>query len=201
MAATQGLKPQTAAHGAKLVDDSSGPGTARLKRQRELYGGLRWRACFCGWCASLGVAALLVGLVAAAAAAYRYWHGGGAFTQHAALVAVVAAACVVCSLAIAYYTGGYVAGRMARFDGGMQGLGVWLWGIAMAVVVGCAVVLFVVSYNLYDSITLPRIPLTQSELTVGGAIVLGVSLAATLGAAVLGGKRGVHLHRKVDEVP
>lgn len=28
---------------------------------------------------------------------------------------------------VAYYCGGYVAGRMARFDGMKQGLAVWLW--------------------------------------------------------------------------
>jgi hypothetical protein len=35
-------------------------------------------------------------------------------------------------LALAYFCGGYVAGRMARFDGARQGIGVWLWGLIAA---------------------------------------------------------------------
>ena len=30
---------------------------------------------------------------------------------------------------LAYFSGGYVAGRMARFNGVGQGLMVWLWGV------------------------------------------------------------------------
>ena len=37
-------------------------------------------------------------------------------------VSLVAAIVLVAVLALAYYTGGYVAGRMSRFDGARQGL-------------------------------------------------------------------------------
>lgn len=40
---------------------------------------------------------------------------------------------------VAYSCGGYVAGRMARFDGMEQGLGVWLWAILVAVLVAVLV--------------------------------------------------------------
>ena len=42
---------------------------------------------------------------------------------------------------LAYYCGGYVAGRMARFSGVAQGIAVWVWTIAIAIV--AAVVAFV----------------------------------------------------------
>ena len=38
-------------------------------------------------------------------------------------------------LFVAFGCGGYVAGRMARFDGARQGLAVWLWAVVLAVVV------------------------------------------------------------------
>jgi MFS-type transporter involved in bile tolerance (Atg22 family) len=37
-------------------------------------------------------------------------------------------------LFVAYFCGGYVAGRMARFNGVKQGVAVWAWGIVIAVV-------------------------------------------------------------------
>ncbi|GLY41853.1 hypothetical protein Amsp01_078760 [Amycolatopsis sp. NBRC 101858] len=37
-------------------------------------------------------------------------------------------------LLVAYYCGGYVAGRMARFNGVKQGIAVWVWTIVMTVV-------------------------------------------------------------------
>ena len=38
-------------------------------------------------------------------------------------------------LFVAYYCGGYVAGRMARFNGARQGLAVWVWALVIAAVV------------------------------------------------------------------
>ncbi len=35
---------------------------------------------------------------------------------------------------VSYLAGGYVAGRMARFNGVRQGVGVWLWAIIVTVV-------------------------------------------------------------------
>jgi hypothetical protein len=37
---------------------------------------------------------------------------------------------------IAFYTGGYVAGRLARFDGGRQGFGVWMIALVVALLAG-----------------------------------------------------------------
>ena len=36
---------------------------------------------------------------------------------------------------VAYYCGGYVAGRMARFDGVKQGVAVWVWALVIAIIV------------------------------------------------------------------
>ncbi len=36
---------------------------------------------------------------------------------------------------VAFYCGGYVAGRMARFSGVVQGLAVWVWALVIAIVV------------------------------------------------------------------
>ena len=41
-------------------------------------------------------------------------------------------------LTIAYLTGGYVAGRLARFDGARNGLLTWLLGLILTVLAGVA---------------------------------------------------------------
>ena len=50
-------------------------------------------------------------------------------------------------LFVAYYCGGYVAGRMARFNGVKQGVAVWVWAVVIAVAVA---VLAAVAGDQYD---------------------------------------------------
>ena len=50
-----------------------------------------------------------------------------AAADNAGTVGIVGAIIVAVVLLVSYYAGGYVAGRMARFDGAKQGLAVWLW--------------------------------------------------------------------------
>jgi hypothetical protein len=101
-------------------------------------------------------------------------------------------------LAIGYFFGGYVAGRMARFDGARQGVGVWLWGILIALAVAALAAIGGSKYNVLDALNLPRLPVDSGTLSTGGFIALVASLAVTLGAAILGGKTGERFHNKVD---
>ncbi len=99
---------------------------------------------------------------------------------------------------MAYYTGGYVAGRMSRFDGGRQGVGVWVIGFLVTLVALGLGALFGSQYNLLDRVDLPRIPVSTDELGVGGLVTAVAILVLTLVAAVLGGKVGHGYHDRVD---
>jgi hypothetical protein len=101
-------------------------------------------------------------------------------------------------LGVAYYAGGYVAGRMSRFDGARQGFGVWAVGIAMALLMALAATLFGTAFNLLQQLNLPYIPVNQESLTVGGVAVLLLGLAVALLAAMAGAKQGELYHRLVD---
>ena len=103
-------------------------------------------------------------------------------------------------LAIGYYAGGYVAGRMSRFDGGRQGLGVWLIGLVVTLVLAALGAIAGSEYNLLGQLNLPRIPIDEGSLAAGALIALAVVLLATVLAAVAGGKVGERYHRKVDRV-
>ena len=103
-------------------------------------------------------------------------------------------------LLAAYYCGGYVAGRMARFNGPRQGLGVWLIGLVVTIALAVAGALFGAEYNVLSGLNLPRIPVGEGSLTTAGLIALAAVIVGTLLAAIAGGKAGTHFHRKVDRV-
>jgi hypothetical protein len=95
-------------------------------------------------------------------------------------------------VAIGYYAGGYVAGRMSRFDGGRQGFGAWAIGLIMTIVLAAAGAIAGSEYNLLGDLDLPRIPINEGSLATGG----GIALALILIAAVGGGKVGERYHRQ-----
>ena len=104
--------------------------------------------------------ALLTGILAVIATALDY---SGNVTQsdvqrEAGSVTLVIALVLLAVLLVAYYAGGYVAGRMSRFDGARQGVAVWFVGLL--VTVAAAVLGWVAGdqYNLLDRVDVPRVP-------------------------------------------
>ena len=168
---------------------------ARL-RQRDKFGGFNWGASFFGWIVAIGIGALLTALVGAAGAAIGLTKGANA--GDAATVGIVGGLLLIAVAVIAYYAGGYVAGRMSRFDGGRQGLGVWLFGLLMTLALAAAGAILGSEYNLLEQLNLPRIPVKPGELTAGGGITLLGILLGSLIAAIAGGKVGERYHKRVD---
>jgi len=180
----------------------SGAGPAHrdiLGRQREEFGGLNWGSAFFGWLVAIGVASLLTAILSAAGAAIGLTSASSSdASSNAGTVGIVGGIVLLAVLAIAYYAGGYVAGRMSRFDGPRQGLGVWLIGLIVTVVLAVAGVVLGAKYNVLSQLNLPRIPVDEGALTTGGLIALAAIVIGTLLAAIVGGKAGTHFHRKVD---
>jgi MFS family permease len=171
------------------------------RRQREEFGGLSWGSAFFGWLVAVGLAALLIALLSAAGAAVGLTQTSPDTAAGSAdTIGIVGGILLLAILAIAYYAGGYVAGRMARFNGPRQGLAVWLLGLLVTVVLAVAGVLLGAEYNVLESLNLPRIPIDEGSLTTGGLIALAAVVIGTLLAAVAGGKAGSHYHRRVDRV-
>jgi len=168
-------------------------------RQREEFGGINWGAAFFGWLVAVGMAALLLGLLSAAGTAFGLSEVSDAEAeQNAETIGIVGGILLIGVLAVAYYCGGYVSGRMSRFDGGRQGLGVWALGLAVTIVLAVAGALFGAEYNVLERLSLPRIPIEEGSLTAGAAIALAAVVIATLVAALGGGKAGERYHHKVD---
>jgi hypothetical protein len=167
-----------------------------LDRQREEFGGFMWGAAFFGWLSAVGVATLLTAIVAATGAAIGLTSADDATST----VGIVGGVLLLVVLMLAYYCGGYVAGRMARFNGPRQGIAVWLLGLLVTIVLAVAGVIFGAKYNVLSGLNLPRIPVGEGSLTTGGLIALAAVVVGTLLAAIAGGKAGTHFHRKVDRV-
>jgi hypothetical protein len=168
-------------------------------RQREEYGGVNWGAAFFGWLVAIGLGALLVGLLAAMGAAVGLTElSDSEAVGNAGEIGIGGAIALLVALAIAYYCGGYVAGRMSRFDGARQGVGAWLFGIVVTIVLAVAAAILGSEYNVLDQLNLPALPVGEDTMTTGGVIALAAVLLGTLFAAIVGGKAGERYHRKVD---
>ena len=177
---------------------SSALATARA-RQRDEFGGINWGASFFGWLVAVGVAVLLTAILAAAGAAIGLTSTSEAeATSNAEELGLGGGIALVVVLMLAYYTGGYVAGRMSRFDGARQGMGAWLIGLIVTVILAIAGALLGAEYNVLEQLDLPALPVGDSELASGGAIALALVVLVTLLAALTGGKAGEHYHRNID---
>ena len=121
-------------------------------------------------------------------------------TSNADTIGIVGGVLLLVILLVAYDAGGYVAGRMSRFSGLKQGLGVWIIGLIVTVVLAVAGAVLGAKYNVLSQLNLPRIPIGEGTLTTGGLIALAAVVIGTLLAAVTGGKAGTHYHRKIDRV-
>jgi hypothetical protein len=172
-------------------------------RQREEFGGINWGAAFFGWLVAVGVAVLLTGILAAAGAAIGLTQpstADQASSTSAETLSLAGAIALLVVLAIAYYCGGYVAGRMSRFDGARQGIGSWVVGLLITIAAAVLAVVAGSQYNVVDRANLPRLPIGDQTLTTGGAIASVAILLGTLLFAALGGIAGARYHRKVDRV-
>jgi hypothetical protein len=167
-------------------------------RQREEFGGINWGAAFFGWLVAVGLGALLVGLLAAAGATVGLTALEPETAGDATEIGLGGAIALLVALAVAYFAGGYVAGRMSRFDGARQGFGTWLLALVVTIVLAVVGAVLGSEYNVLERLELPAVPVGDTELATGGALALVIVVVGTLIAAVAGGKAGERYHRKVD---
>jgi hypothetical protein len=181
-------------------------GAARdaVDAQHARFGGIKWGAAFFGWLSANGLAVILLALLSAAGVAFGLTQVSSAdqaadqATAAADTIGLTGGIALLVVLFLAYLAGGYVAGRMARFDGVKQGLAVWVIGLLVAVLLGIAGAVLGAQYNVLSQLNLPSLPISGDTLTTAGIIALVAVLVVTLLGAVLGGKLGTQYHRKVD---
>jgi hypothetical protein len=176
----------------------------REERLRDVYGGVDWLASFIGCVCALVFGGLLLLLVSSLVL------GPLGFTldlegreiDSATIVGLVVVGVI---LFLAYFIGGYIAGRLVRFDGGRNGAATVGWGILLGVIF--AVFGFLLASLLPGTVfELLRglrdgVLSTVSDLTtlglVGAGIIVGALLLVLLGG-FLGGVVGNRYHTRID---
>ena len=135
-----------------------------ITREKERFGGVKIGSAFFGWLTATGMAVLLISLLAAAGVAFglatsqnvdKAVQESANATGTAQTVGLVGAITLLVILFVAYFCGGYVAGRMARFKGIRQGLAVWLWGVIIAIIIAALAAVAGSQYNVYAQLNLP----------------------------------------------
>jgi hypothetical protein len=175
--------------------------TNPLARVPARYRGFSWGADFIGFAVATFFTVLFFGIVGAVIGTVGYQMGAkvpkvgapiSGTTQNLAIGGLIGG---LIALFLAYLIGGYAAGRMARFDGVKNGIGVVLWTIIVIVVLGIIGAILGNKFNVASQL---QLKIDTQTLTTGGAISLLVTLVVMLLAAMLGGWMGVSYHRRID---
>ena len=176
----------------------------REDRLRDMYGGVDWLASFLGFVFVLVAGALLslvAGLVLVPLGISPDL--AGAELGAAAITGLVLVAILVF---LTYFFGGYVAGRLARFDGGRNGAMLLLWtGVTVLILVLVNAVLseFLPARvsedigNLVQNNVLSTIG-GLSQLGVAGVLIFAGALLVALLGGFLGGRLGSRYHTEID---
>jgi len=178
-----------------------------LEREQARFGGFKFGSAFFGWLTATGLAVLLTALVAAVGTAIGATSGAtvdeaaDAAVENTGTVGILGAIVVGVVLFVAYFAGGYVAGRMARFSGVKQGIAVWIWAVAIAIVVAIVTAIAGSQWDILANLdSFPRIPVTPETATITGILTAVGAAVVTLVGAILGGMTGMRYHRRVDRV-
>lgn len=175
-------------------------GAEDLSSVRERFGGGDLVASFVGMLAGLGTLVFLSALIVAGANTIDYQLNvinlEGQLDE-ASIVGLVVAAIVVF---VSFVVGGFAAGRIARYDGGVNGLGAGLWLILLVAIFGGLGAWVGAEYNAFNREGLPNwvAQLDVENVTTEAIVASVVLIVMTLLGGYLGGRMGVLYHEKVD---
>jgi hypothetical protein len=174
----------------------------REDRLRDMYGGVDWLASLLGF-----VFALVAGAIFSAVAGVVLRPLGFSLNLTGPLGAAVITGLVLLGVLIflTYFFGGYVAGRLARYDGGRNGAMVLVWTLLTVLLLLLAAGVFrgFLPGGVADAIGgfLDRTSSALGSLSqagiVGIVVVVAAFLIALLGG-LLGGRLGSRYHAEID---
>lgn len=175
-------------------------GSENISDVYERYGKADLLASLVGMFAGLGTLVFLGALIAAGAGGIDYQlnmlNEEGALDE-ASIIGMIIAAVVVL---VSFIVGGFAAGRMARYNGGMNGMGAGLWLILLVAIFAALGAWVGTEYNAFAQLDLPNwfAQLDVDELTTMAIVASAVLVAAALGGGYIGGRLGEAYHTRVD---
>lgn len=161
---------------------------------RRRFGGLDVPAELTGMLVALALLVIVGGIIAAAIGAFGYQAGVEGLQEELSIAGLIGG---LITLFIAFLIGGWAAGRIARYDGGKNGLMTAVWAIILAAILGGLGVWLGSEYDVFSNVGLPQF--FRSDAFTVGAIVSGVgALVVMLLAGYFGGLWGERFHRRAD---
>lgn len=166
----------------------------------ERYGNSDFLASVIGMFAGFGTLVFLGALIAAGAGGIDYQLNiinEEGILDEASLVGLIVAAIFVFA---SFIVGGFAAGRMSRYNGGMNGLGAGLWMILLVAIFAALGAWVGAEYNAFNRAELPNwfAQIDVDDLTAMAAIASAVLVVATLAGGYIGGRLGETYHTRVD---
>ncbi len=167
---------------------------------RERHGKADLIASLLGMLAALGALVFLGSLFAAGSATVELQTN--LLNQDGTLdeVEMVGAIAAVVVLFVSFLLGGIAAGRMSRFNGGMNGMGTALWFLLLVTVFAALGAWVGEEYNAFALADLPNwvSQIDVADVTAAAIVMSIVSVVTIFLGGYLGGRIGDSYNRKVD---
>ena len=173
---------------------------SELSPFRRRFGGGDIVASLLGMLTALGAIVLLGALFAAGAAnvdlQVNLLNQEGALDEVEVIGAIAAAAVIF----VSFLLGGIAAGRISRYDGGVNGVGAALWFLLLLAVFAALGAWVGEEYNAFAAADLPNwiAQIDVDEVTTAAIVMSIVSILLMLAGGYLGGRIGESYHRRVD---
>ena len=183
-----------AEHVRRDVDRKTG-----LEAARTRFGGFDLPASVAGMMVALASTLILAGLASAVVGSLAFQTGVTLNEEEISLGALITAGAVIF---LAFLFGGWAAGRMARYNGALNGFMVAVWFLVLLVVLAALGVVAGDVYNLFGDLQVAKASLpnwfSADEATAGAIISSLAFVLLMVVGAVLGGVWGTRMHRRAD---
>lgn len=171
-----------------------------MSRIVDRFGGADVMAGILGMLTALGVLVFLGSLLAAGAGGIDYQLNQIDIDGNLQEVEVIGSIVAILVVLVSFIAGGWAAGRMARFDGGINGMGTALWFILLVAIFGALGVWFGEEYNAFAGFDLPNWfgQIGADDVTLKAIAGALAGIVAALLGGYIGGLLGEQYHRDVD---
>jgi len=178
---------------------SRGALSAAQEYQHERFGGLKIGSAFFGWLVAVGLTVLLTAVASLVVRLAGISPDLGATPgQDPRMLGLTGGIVALVVMLLAYAAGGYVAGRLARFDGARNGFAVWAMGLVVTAAVTIATAATGNTESIFAALRVPGIALSDTAFSWTGVLALLIVAVVALIGAIAGGKAGERYHRRVD---
>lgn len=167
---------------------------------RDRFGGADLVAGILGMFTALGVLVFLGSLIMAGNAGLEYQLNQVDLDGNLQEVEVVGAIVGILVVLASFFVGGWAAGRMARYDGAINGMGTALWFLLVVAIFGALGIWLGQEYNAFAALDLPNWfgQIGGDDVTLKAIAGALAGMVAALLGGYLGGMVGERYHERAD---